>query len=310
MNWARRSKRWLVYGAGSALVVTAVSVSIRQLRGPDYLSKADAYAKLGQLDSVVALIERHVLRHPTDLGTRLRYGELVLGRGDTAKAVRVLEEVIRDAAGKDSIRRDMATRLVVTVARSQGESADSLSDLFLQRAMFDSTIYYANVAARQFMEVRSLNVQLGDTANFTRWIDNLRISWAAARQVMASHLRDRGSPEPYSLMAQTPVLSVDAVLWDETLRRVQRLLDSIADVAFTARSWSQAERHYLSLRVFSGLRRDSAEEARALYNAATADWNDGRFSAAERLLRTVRDSFPFYEQAHVVRSLKDAPHFL
>lgn len=135
----------------------------------------------------------------------------------------------------------------------------------------------------------------------TRLIDDIYVAWASAQQVMASHLGSGTSQSSYSLIEATPVTTADAELWKETLRRSQYLFDSIGEAAFTARRWADAEKHYLRLRSLSAIRGDSAEQARALYGAATADWNAGRYAEARRLLAVIRDTFPSYQHRDVQR---------
>lgn len=302
------ARRW-VYGTVGVVVLAAaglyavgraggpdyLSYALRLAGGPDYLSQVDAYATRGQLDSAEALLRQHVMNHPHDFQARIRYGTLLLQRADTSNGITVLEEVQRDAVGTDDTLWRVASRTLRAIARVQAHRADSISQVWVRRGRFDSAAAYARTAAEAYLRVRALDARLGDTTKLARLIGEIYVAWAAAEQVMASHLGRGASSSSDRLLGATPVSAGDADLWQETLERTQYLLDSLGSAAFAAGRWAAAERHYLRLRSLSAIKEDSCGEAGALYNAAMANWNAGHYTKSRRLLAFIRDSFPFYE---------------
>ncbi len=268
------------------------------------LSKiADAYLKLGELDSAEAFLARHILRNPNDLEARLTHARVVLELGDTSKAVRVLESIRADARPRDSLYSTGAVTTLRQLSDLAARHADSVAGELFRRGQFDSVSQYAYSAVASRRKAETLRREEGDT--ILSFLGKWNIAKAAARGVVSEHLAgDSGSA--MNLMLRSPISIFDSSAWNSTLALAGSTVDSIASAAFDAKRWRETRRLYTFGAQLYELQNDTMEQPRMLYNAAMADWNRGRYVSARSLLAGIRDSFPHYKINQIQNMIGEA----
>lgn len=288
----------------TALLVVAVVLFAIRNSGPDYAKVADAYLKMGALDSAQVFLERQIVREPQDIDARLKYAQVVLDQGDTARAERTLEAVRNDTEQRDSSRHRKAVSQLRSLVVAEAKWADSIATLLFKKQEYDSVPTYAYAAVEGYRRTGDLARAIGDTL-FLDFLTRLNVSAALAKGIVATYL-GADTATANALMRRAPVSVLDSALWQETASSAASTLDSIASAAFHAKRWHDSRRHYRLAKDFYRVSRDSAEQARMLYNAALTYWNQGQYLSARKLMTALRDSFPFYETAAVQQTIAKA----
>lgn len=98
-----------------------------------WLDQAEQAEKSGDLPRAERLMFRYLRLVPTDRDARVRYARLItnLDRSSSAsrQAVLIMEEVLRDSPGDNTIRREVADHLLVLAEQDQARATDALEHL-------------------------------------------------------------------------------------------------------------------------------------------------------------------------------------
>ena len=98
-----------------------------------WLDQAEQAEKSGELVKAERLLFRYLRLVPSDRDARVRYARLIsrLDRSlsTSRQVVLILEEVLRDSPGDNSVRREVAEHLLLLAKQDQARAADALEHL-------------------------------------------------------------------------------------------------------------------------------------------------------------------------------------